>query len=98
MNLKLTLAALLIAPLALTACAKKDEAPKNDAAATVAVEEKIYMHQYPTNAISFYPTCPDCEQAGLLLGTADTIDIVKHPKTFAKTLIKQISHKLGKAH
>ena len=59
---------------------------------------KIYMHQYPTNAISFYPTCPDCEQAGLLLGTADTIDIVKHPKTFAKTLIKQISHKLGKSH
>ena len=37
MNLKLTLAALLIAPLALTACAKKDEAPKTDAA----VEEKV---------------------------------------------------------
>ncbi|NNH87678.1 hypothetical protein HLH13_08140 [Acinetobacter sp. ANC 4279] len=59
---------------------------------------KIYMYQYPTNTISFYPTCPACEQAGLLLGTADTIDIVKHPKTFAKTLIKQISHKLGKSH
>ena len=45
MNLKLTLAALLIAPLALTACAKKDEAPKNDAAATAAVEEKITLEQ-----------------------------------------------------
>ncbi|TCB79302.1 hypothetical protein E0H89_03335 [Acinetobacter sp. ANC 3781] len=44
MNLKLTLAALLIAPLALTACAKKDEAPKNDAAATT-VEEKITPEQ-----------------------------------------------------
>ena len=45
MNLKLTLAALIIAPLALTACAKQDEAPKNDAAATAAVEEKITPEQ-----------------------------------------------------
>ena len=45
MKLKLTLAALLIAPLALTACAKKDEAPKNDAAPTAAVEEKITPEQ-----------------------------------------------------
>ena len=45
MNLKLTLAALLIAPLALTACAKKDEAPKNDAAVTAAVEEKVTPEQ-----------------------------------------------------
>lgn len=42
MNLKLTLAALLIAPLALTACAKKDEASKND---SVAVEEKVPAEQ-----------------------------------------------------
>ena len=41
MNLKLTLAALLIVPLALTACAKKDEAPKTDAA----VEEKVTPEQ-----------------------------------------------------
>ena len=45
MNLKLTLAALLIAPLALTACAKKDEAPKNDAETTATVEEKISPEQ-----------------------------------------------------
>lgn len=45
MKLKLTLAALLIAPLALTACAKKDEAPKNDAATTATVEEKISPEQ-----------------------------------------------------
>ena len=45
MNLKLTLAALLIAPLALTACAKKDEAAKNETAETVAVEEKITPEQ-----------------------------------------------------
>ena len=37
MNVKLTLAALLIAPLMLTACAKKDEAPKTDAATSGAV-------------------------------------------------------------
>ena len=45
MNLKLTLAALLIVPLALTACAKKDEAPKNETAETVAVNEKITPEQ-----------------------------------------------------
>ncbi|OTG64916.1 hypothetical protein B9T25_12605 [Acinetobacter sp. ANC 4470] len=45
MNLKLTLAALLIAPLALTACAKKDEAAKNETAETVVVEEKITPEQ-----------------------------------------------------
>ncbi|OTH00638.1 hypothetical protein [Acinetobacter sp. ANC 4973] len=45
MNLKLTLAALLIAPLALTACVKKDEAPKNETAETVAVEEKVTPEQ-----------------------------------------------------
>lgn len=37
MNVKLTLAALLIAPLMLTACAKKDDAPKTDAATSGAV-------------------------------------------------------------
>lgn len=41
MNLKLTLAALLIAPLALTACAKKDEASKNE----VATEEKVSVEK-----------------------------------------------------
>ena len=48
MNLKLTFAALLIVPLALTACAKKDEAPKNETAETaetVAVNEKITPEQ-----------------------------------------------------
>ena len=45
MNLKLTLAALLMAPLALAACANKDEAPKNDTAETVAVEEKVTPEQ-----------------------------------------------------
>ncbi len=42
MNVKLTLAALLIAPLMLTACAKKEDAPKTDtvtSGATVAPVE-----------------------------------------------------------
>ena len=46
MNLKLTLAALLIAPLALTACAKKDDAAKTEGAASEAVvEEKVTPEQ-----------------------------------------------------
>ena len=45
MNLKLTFAALLIVPLALTACAKKDEAPKNETVETVVVNEKITPEQ-----------------------------------------------------
>ncbi|QQN40654.1 hypothetical protein [Acinetobacter sp. CS-2] len=45
MNLKLTLAALVILPLALTACAKKDEAPKTETAASAAVEEQTTPEQ-----------------------------------------------------
>lgn len=59
---------------------------------------KIYMYQYHVNISAFYPECPDCKQAGLLLGTADPIDILKHPRTFAKSLFKQISYKLSKSH
>ncbi len=46
MNLKMTLAALLLAPLALTAC-KKNEAPEQTAAAseTAAVEEAVTAEQ-----------------------------------------------------
>lgn len=39
MNLKLALAVLLIAPLTLTACAKKEQAPAANEASAVAVEE-----------------------------------------------------------
>ncbi len=46
MSLKMTLAALLLAPLALTAC-KKNEAPEQTAAAseTAAVEEAVTAEQ-----------------------------------------------------
>ena len=39
MNLKLALAVLLIAPLTLTACAKKEQAPAANEASAAAVEE-----------------------------------------------------------
>lgn len=49
MNLKLTLAALLIAPIMLTACAKKEESGKagQDAAST-AVSDKVTPEQQAT--------------------------------------------------
>ncbi|RKG34080.1 hypothetical protein [Acinetobacter tianfuensis] len=40
MNLKLVLAALLIAPLALTACAKKEAAPQDTAEASAPVADE----------------------------------------------------------
>jgi hypothetical protein len=40
MNFKLTLAAFLIVPLALTACAKKDEAPKTETEASAPVADE----------------------------------------------------------
>ncbi|RKG50932.1 hypothetical protein D7V68_03280 [Acinetobacter cumulans] len=46
MNLKLALAAVLIAPLALTACAKKDAAPHDATEASAAVtNEKVTPEQ-----------------------------------------------------
>ena len=41
MNLKLTLAALMMASLALTACSKKEDTAKNDTATDSAVVEKV---------------------------------------------------------
>ncbi|KAB0653527.1 hypothetical protein D9M71_05270 [compost metagenome] len=57
---------------------------------------KIYMHPYRIDALAFYPDCPDCKKAGLLLGTAEITDFIKYPSTFAKNLFKQISHNLNK--
>lgn len=49
MNLKLVLAALLIAPLALTACAKKEAAPQDTAEASAPVaDDKITPEQQAT--------------------------------------------------
>ncbi len=45
MNLKLTLAALVILPLALTACAKKEDAAKTETAASAAVDEQTTPEQ-----------------------------------------------------
>ena len=57
---------------------------------------KIYMHPYHIDSLSFYPACPDCKKAGLLLGTAEITDLIKYPRIFTKNLLKQISHKLNK--
>jgi hypothetical protein len=45
MNLKLTLAALVILPLTLAACAKKDEAPKTETAASAAADQQTTPEQ-----------------------------------------------------
>ncbi len=45
MNLKLALAALIIAPLALTACSKKEEAPKTETEASAAADEQTTPEQ-----------------------------------------------------
>ncbi|MEN8273942.1 hypothetical protein I8T81_10815 [Acinetobacter seifertii] len=50
MNLKLTLAALLIVPVMLTACGKKEESSNagQDAASTTAVADKVTPEQQAT--------------------------------------------------
>ena len=45
MKLKMTLAVLLLAPLAFTACAKKEEAPKAETAETAPAEVQISAEQ-----------------------------------------------------
>lgn len=59
---------------------------------------KIYMYPYSMKTLNFYPTCPTCKQAGLLLGTAETLDLIKHPRNFIQSLLKQIMYKPGKQH
>ena len=57
---------------------------------------KIYMYPYTMHNMTSYPACPTCKKDGLLLGTADKRDLIKHPKTFVQTLFKQLSHTLSK--
>ncbi|MDQ1207403.1 hypothetical protein QE380_000326 [Acinetobacter baylyi] len=45
MNFKLLLAALIIAPLALTACSKKNDAPASEQGQTAPADEKITPEQ-----------------------------------------------------
>lgn len=54
------------------------------------------MYPYTMHNMTSYPACPTCKKDGLLLGTADKRDLIKHPKTFVQTLFKQLSHTLSK--
>lgn len=45
----------------------------------------IYMHLNHHASAKYYPCCPLCQKNGLLLGTADAIDALKHPKLFIKS-------------
>lgn len=47
--------------------------------------QKIYMQKYSAEALVNYPHCPDCDTAGMLLGSVETEDILKHPVTFIKS-------------
>ncbi len=51
--------------------------------------DKIYLQHYQDQQHR-YPHCPDCQQAGLLLGLAEI--------EFASSYVKQTLHKLGKSH
>ena len=57
---------------------------------------KIYMHldQYAT--FRDYPCCPHCAVRGRLLGSADPIDLLKHPKSFVKSYFNVTLQMLGK--
>ena len=59
--------------------------------------DKIYLQHYQDQQHR-YPHCPDCQQAGLLLGVAEAGDLLRHPFEFASSYIKQTWHKLGKSH
>lgn len=59
--------------------------------------DKIYLHHY-ANAQHRYPHCPDCKQAGLLLGRAEKEDLLRYPFEFASSYVKQTLHMLGKQH
>lgn len=40
-----------------------------------------YLHPYSLDA-HHYPACPNCQQAGLLQGLAETEDLIHHPIQF----------------
>lgn len=59
--------------------------------------DKIYLHHYPYGQHR-YPHCPNCKQAGLLLGRAEKEDLLRYPLEFASSYVKRTWHKLNKAH
>ena len=59
--------------------------------------DKIYLHHY-AHAQYRYPHCPDCKQAGLLLGRVEKEDLLRYPLEFASSYVRQTLHKLGKQH
>lgn len=59
--------------------------------------DKIYLHNLEHEQPK-YPHCPNCQHAGLLLGVAETEDLVRHPVEFATSYVKQTWHMLSKAY
>lgn len=59
--------------------------------------DKIYLHHYAHSQYR-YPHCPDCKQAGLLLGRVEKGDVLRNPLEFASSYVRQTLHKLGKSH
>ena len=54
------------------------------------------MYPYSVKTLNVYPKCPGCKQAGSILGTAEKLDIIKHPRHFRKSVFKQIAYMRGK--
>lgn len=57
---------------------------------------KIYMYPYSVKTLNVYPKCPGCKKAGSILGIAEKLDIIKHPRHFIKSVFKQIAYMRGK--
>lgn len=56
-----------------------------------------YVHHYQYED-HHYPTCPDCQKAGLLMGVAEMGDVLHHPMIFASSYLKETWHMLSKRH
>ncbi|WP_297424893.1 hypothetical protein [uncultured Acinetobacter sp.] len=56
----------------------------------------LYMHVGQQACAQHYPSCPACGAHGRLLGNAEAVDAVKHPRTFMQSYIKMTLQMLGK--
>lgn len=58
---------------------------------------QLYFQHYKNSELH-YPECPTCHQSGLLIGTAEADDVLKHPYSVLSSIVKQTLNTLDKAH
>lgn len=54
-----------------------------------ACHQNYYQHY--KNAELHYPQCPFCDKKGLLIGTTEIEDLVKHPINFMRYIFKSLN-------